>query len=72
MDMTCDRCKKTFDGDKVETPEIAAAAYFTCGYYEVGPSAKAWGQFANPGENIVCDACMFADPRYIAVYGQRA
>ncbi len=63
--MTCDRCKHTFDGDK------DADGGFTMGYYEVGPTGKAWGDFANPGEIVVCDACMFADPRYIAVYMPR-
>jgi hypothetical protein len=61
MKMTCDRCKKEFDGE--QGPD------FTSGFYQVGPSGKAWGQFANPGETIVCDVCVWNDPRYIAVYG---
>jgi hypothetical protein len=64
MEMKCDRCKQPFDGDK--GPD------FTAGYYEVGPTGKAWGQYANPGEIIACDACMWADPRYIAAHGKRA
>lgn len=37
----------------------------TVGYYD----AKGWPQFANPGEVFICDACMWEDPRYIAIYG---
>lgn len=37
----------------------------TAGYY----LASAWPQYANPGEIYICDACMWADPRYVAVYG---
>ncbi len=61
--VVCDRCKKTIHGMKNELA--------TGGFYEVGPTGKAWGEFANPGENIVCDDCMWHDPRYIAVHGKR-
>jgi len=37
----------------------------TAGYYV----ASAWQKCANPGEVYICDACMWADPRYIADYG---
>jgi len=60
--MICDRCKQDFDGDKI--PGVA-----TFGYYEVGPAGTPWGQFANPGEVVVCDQCMRSDPRFIAIYG---
>lgn len=39
----------------------------TAGYYV----AAAWGKYANPGEVYICDACMWADARYIADYGPR-
>lgn len=39
----------------------------TAGYY----LAAAFPQFAHPGEIYICDDCMWADPRYIAVYGLR-
>ena len=55
--MICCRCKKEFEGFK--------SINYTAGYYE----AIAWPQFSNPGEIIICDSCMWHDPRYIEVYG---
>lgn len=40
----------------------------TAGYYV----AAAWSAFTNPGELYVCESCMWADPRYIAVYGRHS
>jgi hypothetical protein len=38
----------------------------TAGYYV----ASAWEKYANrEWEVFICDACMWADPRYIADYG---
>lgn len=54
----CSRCSKDTDSP---LPGIG----MTAGYYV----AKAWIQFANPGEVFICDNCMWTDPRYIAVYG---
>jgi len=56
----CDRCKEIagFPPDP--------GSGFTAGYY----NAKAWARFANPGEEHICDSCMWDDPRYIAVYGK--
>jgi hypothetical protein len=51
----CDRCKKEVDG--------AVDGILSAGCY-VG-----WLKFMNPGEHLICDACMWSDPRYIAVYG---
>lgn len=62
--LTCCRCKKSIDGFKDHLTGT------TAGYYEVHEGY--WQAFANVGEKIVCDPCMFADERYIAVYGQRA
>jgi hypothetical protein len=28
-----------------------------------------WGQFANPGEVLLCASCLYADYRYIAAWG---
>ena len=57
----CDRCGKgSYEADIKEEEES-----ITAGYY------RGWTEFTNPGELIVCDACMHADPRYIAVYGKR-
>lgn len=40
----------------------------TAGYY----IAHAWSKYANPGEVLICDACMWSDSRYIADYGIQA
>ncbi len=53
----CDRCHNPFEG--FETVGM------TAGYYR----ADAWPKFANPGEVMICDSCMWHDQRYIAIYG---
>lgn len=58
----CDRCKKPIDGFRSEGA--------TAGFYDTS-APEPWGKFANPGENNVCDNCMWSDPRYQAVYGQQ-
>lgn len=58
--LTCDRCRGRIDGQK--------SPYFTAGYYEVGLGSY-WNKYAHKGENILCDECMFHDPRYIRDYG---
>lgn len=58
--VTCDRCGREIEGWE-ETDPIG----MTAGYYNV---ETGWPQFANPGEKVVCDQCMWADPRYQAVY----
>ncbi len=57
----CSRCNK-------DTGSPLLDGGMTAGYYHV-EGTNGWGQFANPGEVFICDACMWADPRYIAVYG---
>jgi hypothetical protein len=59
--ITCDRCHK-------EQPNASIEQLFSCGVYVVQPGS-AWAEYGNPGENIVCDACMWADPRYIKTHG---
>lgn len=53
----CDRCEKLVDSPPPKKGE------FTAGYY------ANWVNFTNPGEKHVCDACMWADPRYIGTFG---
>lgn len=36
----------------------------TAGYY------YGWLEFMNPGEMIVCDSCMWQDPRFKIAYGE--
>lgn len=57
--MNCDRCKKPIEDFRPPDPDYGV----TAGYY------LDWDLFMDPGERIVCDACAWADPRYIAVYG---
>lgn len=61
----CDRCGKMVEGARIPMPD--GSVYFTAGFFETG--GLPWSQMADEGENIVCDACMWADPRYQAVYG---
>lgn len=61
----CDRCLQAIDDF---TPPSGDG--FTAGYYSILPGGY-WQQFANLGERVVCDVCMWLDPRYIAVYGPR-
>ena len=58
--IVCDRCRQVLP--KADRTEI-----WTIGFYDT--TSHDWARFANPGETVVCDACMWADPRYIAVYG---
>lgn len=57
----CDRCQSDVEG-YIDPEGWSAGVYVTTSY---------WSKFANPGEKQVCDACMWADPRYIAKYGTR-
>lgn len=61
--LTCDRCHKVIEG-------FTDGAGMTAGYYE-GGSGSYWAKFMGKEEKRVCDACMWADDRYRAVYGQR-
>lgn len=58
----CGRCHKVIEG--------LASEAGTAGYYWVGPGS-AWEDFGRPGEVTVCDPCMWADPKYIAAFGDR-
>jgi hypothetical protein len=55
----CDRCGNTIDGIE--------HAFGTAGFYRVAPGSL-WAKFGNPNEHIVCDDCMWKDPRYMSVY----
>lgn len=57
--VTCSRC-----GSEVHGTESEEA---TSGFYRVlvGP----WEEYGEPGEYVLCDACMLSDPRYQARYG---
>jgi hypothetical protein len=57
----CDRCIELKDGlldfDDHGQLEIAGGFYIK------------WQDFMLPSEYIICDECMFKDPRYIVRYG---
>lgn len=57
----CDRCQKMVPG--------YVGGPMSAGVYVVEGENNQWAKYANPGERIVCDQCMWKDPRYIAVYG---
>lgn len=59
VEVVCDRCKKVIKGER--------SPWFTSGYYSIERPGY-WADFVFPWENIVCDECMFADPRYRKVY----
>lgn len=61
----CSRCKM----DLFDLLMRNSTKGMTVGYYEVKEGQ--WARFANPGERYLCDACMWKDPRYIEVYGER-
>jgi len=50
----CDRCKKLVDSDPPQK------GHLTAGYYS--------GWYGEEGQHV-CNACMWADPRHIADYG---
>ena len=57
--VVCDRCGAEVEGFRTE--------YATGGFYDVR-AGSGWASFASEGESNVCDACMIADPRYLAAY----
>jgi hypothetical protein len=58
--VTCDRCGAEIDGLRGQ--------FATAGFYDTAGQSW-WSRFARPGENVVCDDCMWADPGYRAEYG---
>ena len=62
--VVCSRCQKGVEGSH---PEDSSSGC-TAGYYDCrsGP----WAEFSGVSEDFLCDACMFKDPKYIAVYGK--
>jgi len=67
--VTCDRCKRVVEGLEFAGSEAAGQLGGTSGFYRCRDLGE-WDQFANEGEKVVCDACMFKDPRYRRVYPQ--
>jgi hypothetical protein len=59
----CDRCQQEVSGI---VGEINDRRYYTGGFYDV--SEGRWSEFARNEERIVCDYCMFADPKYREMY----
>lgn len=60
----CDRCGQEVEG--------GCDQWFTAGYYNVSPdSDNPWTRFGRPGEERICDHCMWSDPEYQRIYGPR-
>lgn len=55
----CDRHRGLVEGDESE--------HMTAGFYR----RSGWSEFFNDHEERVCDECMWADARYVKVYGRR-
>jgi hypothetical protein len=60
-EVDCDRCLRNVSNSRLPDGGM------TAGYYVV-TGQSGWAEFANPGEQYVCDACMWSDPRYAASY----
>lgn len=58
----CSRCRQEIKNARPPLGEGMTAGYYVVDDY--------WQRFCNMGERYVCDACMWADERYIAVYGK--
>lgn len=54
----CDRCKEPIPDFE---PPVDG---MTAGYYDV--TGGYWARFANDGESVLCDRCMWSDPAYLA------
>lgn len=52
----CDRCHSAVEGFMPDAIGMSGGVY-------VG-----WTQYMDPGEHVVCDHCMWADERFLAVY----
>jgi hypothetical protein len=66
---------KTNAVDTVECSECHAfvakspEGALTAGYYEIS-GESGWAEFAKPGQEILCDKCMWATEGYQRVYGR--
>jgi hypothetical protein len=60
----CDRCGRRVRGLRFLDPPG------TSGFYDTG-AGSGWARFADPGENLLCDSCMWLDPRYASQYGRQ-
>lgn len=56
----CDRCGQDKEG--------SVDLYFSSGCYVVY-GLSYWTKFSRPGENIICDDCMWEEEEYIAEFG---
>lgn len=59
----CSRCQTALPSYEQDAP-------CTAGYYVVTDGY--WSRFANPGELLLCDTCMWSDPLYRAERGAAA
>jgi hypothetical protein len=59
VNIVCDRCKQEIHG--MREPGMTASFYDVTGL--------PWSKFADSGEQVICDRCMWNDARYQADYG---
>lgn len=61
--LRCDRCKKLKPG--------LIADGVSAGFYIVADAGDQnyWAKFARKGESLICDQCMWNDPKYQEEYG---
>lgn len=64
IEIVCDRCEKTVNGIVIEAS--AGIPKVTGGFYDV--TGTGWNEFAREGEQMVCDSCMWCDPKYVERY----
>jgi hypothetical protein len=60
---TCDRCSRKFVGLK---STLDAPVPLTGGFYDL-TSPGCWTEYARGNEKIVCDECMYDDPKFQVV-----
>lgn len=57
----CDRCGATVEGIRSSFEYEGRIINTTGGFYDL---TLGWERFAKPGEKVICDKCMWADPEY--------
>ena len=70
----CNRCTRELYNCRIDFVDIdgqqrgMSAGCYTASDYQV-EMREGWGKFMNDGERVICDLCMWKDPRYQKVYG---
>lgn len=62
IEVKCDRCGRMIRGFR--DPQA------TISFYDV--TTNHWKALGRPGEQVICDLCMWTDPLYITRHGRRS